>query len=156
MVFDANAELYHLITVEEFARAKSQIQNLTTVPTPATNLTSLLQPNPQTPPAFRQKMRDSMGKIHANFNVGNNSANAQLVRADVEVNADWNVTTGSQAFLDLISQWQCSFPDMVFHDDALLADGHLGAVEFVWEGTQTEDYTVCVLIDYVGWFWGIV
>ena len=115
---------------------------MTAVPPPAANLTELLVPNPQTPPAFRQKLRDSMAKIHENFNAGNNSANAKLVKENVLVDADWNVTSGVEAFLGLVGKWQRSFPDMVFHDDAVLADGHLGAVEFVWEGTQTGEYTV--------------
>jgi hypothetical protein len=29
---------------------------------------------------------------------------------------------------------------MVYHDDHVLADEHLGAAEYVWEGTQTGCY----------------
>ena len=145
MNFNKDIELNQLLTVEEFARAESQLKGETPVPAPVTNLTSLLVPNPQTPPSFRTHIRNSLGAIHDNYNKGKNSQNAKLVTPDVEVNADWIVTSGPQAFVNLISQWQGSFPDLVFHDNNVLADGHLGVVDFVWEGTQTKDYTVRIL-----------
>ena len=142
MSFDSDALLSSLKTVEEFAVAERQLRGQTQPAPPAANLTSLLVPNEQTSPQFRQRSRQILASIHDNFNAGNNAANAALTEPNVVVvRGSVGSSTGPQAFVDLIGTWKKAFPDMVFHDDTVLADGTQGAVEWVWEGTQTGPYT---------------
>lgn len=138
MQFDAEAKLNYLITIEEFGIAVEQLFGNQTV----TSLTPVsLFNNPQTSQEFRQRLRDNMASLHRNFNIGQHSAIADLATPDVVVNADQTQGQGSDAFMNLFLSDLNSFPDKIFHDDFVLADGHLGAIESVWEGTQTGVYT---------------
>ena len=51
------------------------------------------------------------------------------------------MSSGRDSFVQLFTSDQESFPDKILHVDYILADGHLGAIEFVWEGTHTGAYT---------------
>ena len=138
MQFDAEAELNYLITIEEFGIAVEQLFGNQTV----TALTPVsLFNNPQTSQEFRQRLRDNMASLHRNFNIGQHSAIAGLATPDVVVNADQIQDQGSDAFMNLFLSDLNSFPDKIFHNDFVLADGHLGAIESVWQGTQTGVYT---------------
>ena len=138
MQFDAEAELNYLITIEEFGIAVEQLFGNQTV----TALTPVsLFNNPQTSQEFRQRLRDNMASLHRNFNIGQHSAIAGLATPDVVVNADQIQGQGSDAFVNLFLSDLNSFPDKIFHNDFVLADGHLGAIESVWQGTQTGVYT---------------
>jgi len=139
MVFDKDGLLGDLISVEEIALVESQLQGTST--TPGGNTTGLLVNNPQTSPDFRSRSRRAMASIHENFNAGHNGDNAKLVAKDVQINADWVISSGPDAFVNFVGTWKKSFPGLVYHDDNVIADGHLGAVEFVWEGMQTGNYT---------------
>ena len=138
MQFDAEAKLDYLITIEEFGIAVEQLSGNQTVtsPTPVS-----LFSNPQTSPEFRQRLRDNMATLLQNFNLGQHDAIASLAVPDVIVNADQTKGQGAEAFTNLFIADIDSFPDKIFHDDFVLADGHLGAIESVWEGTQTGVYT---------------
>jgi predicted ester cyclase len=140
MVFDKNALLWDLISVEEISLAERQLLGEAATPTSANNLTGLLVDNPQTSPEFRSRSRRVIASIHENYNAGNNAENSKLVAKDVQINADWVISSGPDAFLDFVGMWSDSFPELVYHDDHVIADGHLGALEFVWEGAQTGNY----------------
>ena len=137
MDFDTDALLNVLYTIEEMGTLGDQITGVINVtqPVPVT-----LKSNPQTSPDFRTGIRQTLKSLHDNFNLGKNGDNAKLVTANVTVRADTAVKQGQTAFVDLYATWQKAFPDMLYHDDYILADGHLGAIEYVWEGTQTSSY----------------
>ena len=137
MVYSADAELDSLITVEELGLAAAQLTGRSTAP----NATTILVPNPQTPPPYRQKLRETMAALHANLNAGQIAANAQYASATVGVNSVLTVSQGPQAFVQLLASHQDAFPDLLAHDNYVLADGRLGAIEYVWQGTQTGPYT---------------
>lgn len=141
MIFNSDALLDNLYTVEELGPALSQITGAINVTGPNPNLS--VSSNPQMSPEFRTLLRENMASVHRNFNAGQNQKNAVLVTPDVQINADYVISTGSSAFVGLVASWQQAFPDMVIRDDYILADGHQGAIEYVWEGRQTDPYT-CV------------
>ena len=80
MVFDTNAKLDSLITVEELGVAAEQLTGLAKAPQTG-NIT--VATNAQTRPEHRAQLRATLGSIHTNFNAGNNSANLALVTEDV-------------------------------------------------------------------------
>jgi predicted ester cyclase len=139
MVFDEQALLDFLITIEEDGRLVDQLTGVIDAPKPFPPI-SLIS-NPQTSSRYRSQLRKNMARLHQNFNEGNNLVNAALARSDIQVNADYVDSTGQEAFVALFVNWQKAFPDMVYRDDYILADGHQGAIEYVWEGTQTGPYT---------------
>lgn len=142
MTFNKDALLWDLKTVEEISIAESQLLGKTAAGPLVTNLTSLLVENPQTSPEFRQHSREAIASIHENFNSGNNAATSHLLSPNINVIlGSSSNNTSPQAFVEMIAKWSKTFPDMVYHDDAVLADGKLGASEWVWEGTQTGSYT---------------
>lgn len=138
MEFDSDAKLDYLITIEEFGIAIDELSGKQPIssPTPVS-----LFKNPQTSQEFRQKLREQMASLHRGFNLGQHSAIADLATQDVIVNADGTRDKGQNAFVALTTSDLDAFPDKIFHDDFILADGHLGAIESVWEGTQTGVYT---------------
>ena len=62
------------------------------------------------------------------------------LRTPMSSSSEAHYGTAPQAFVDMIGTWKGAFPGMVFHDDAVLADGTLGAVEWVWQGTKMGAY----------------
>ena len=138
MSFNTSSKLEYLITVQEQGLLLEQLSGKSK-PEDTGNIT--LKTNPQTPPEYRQNLKDSIITLHQNLNAGQNARNAELVSADVDINADSVLSKGKQAFVDLLAADQKSFPDLLVHDDYILADGNLGAIEYVWQGTQTGVYT---------------
>jgi len=62
---------------------------------------------------------------------------------NVVVDVNGNMTKGRDAFLAAISSTSAgegAFPNKIFHDDYVLADGRLGAIEYVWHGRQSKKY----------------
>jgi len=140
-IFDSDDLLDSLYTAEELGLALSQITGAINVTGPNPNLS--VSSNPQTSPEFRTLLRENMASVHRNFNAGQNQKNAALVTPDVQINADYVISTGSSAFVALVASRQQAFPDMVIRDDYILTDGHQGTIECEWEGSQTGPYT-CV------------
>ena len=138
MQFNSEAKLSYLISIEEFGIAVEQLTGQQPVTSPVQ--VNLLE-NPQTSPEFRQTLRNHMASLHQNFNERQQKAISAIVARDVAVDADQTLASGVNAFLELFNSGLESFPDKIFHDDFILADGHLGAIESVWEGTQKGAYT---------------
>jgi predicted ester cyclase len=138
MQFDSEAKLYSLNSIEEFGIALEQLSGNETVTSfPPINLFD----NPQTSPDFRQTLRDKMASLHTEFNSGNHATLASFATSQVAIDADQTKGVGGKAFTDLFTSDISAFPDKLYHADFMLADGHLGAIESVWEGTQTGVYT---------------
>jgi predicted ester cyclase len=137
MQFNIEAKVSYLISIEELGIAVEQLSG----GQEATPTAVSLFKNPQTIPEFRQQLRDNMASLYRNFNTGSYSLITDLATPDVVVQADQDKGQGLDAFMAIFSADLKSFPDKIFHTDFILADGHLGATESVWEGTQTETYT---------------
>ena len=81
--------------------------------------------------------------MHQNVLAGRPQANAELAVKDVKSDENGEVRTGRRAFVETIAatkQGSGAFPVKQIHDEFILSDGHLGQVEYVWQGAQVGEY----------------
>ncbi|KAK3707271.1 hypothetical protein LTR37_012272 [Vermiconidia calcicola] len=119
-VFDADALLTDLTTVDQIGVMKDQMAGEAKVP--------LVQ---------------NIAKLHDNVVAGNPGANAVLAAEDVVVEDNDSISNGRDAFVRLASAenaGQGAFPIKSFHDDYILADGKQGVVGYVWQAAQDSEY----------------
>jgi predicted ester cyclase/predicted SnoaL-like aldol condensation-catalyzing enzyme len=138
-VFDQDVLLDRLITVNELNILQLQITGQQKV-TDFTNVT--LIKNPQTPKAFRESLKSTTAKFHQNFNLNKTADNAAFVMDNVQIFSNKGLQTGKEAFLALFTQFETSHPDLLAHDEYLLADGHFTSLEWIWQGTFTGPFTL--------------
>lgn len=141
-VFNSEALLYDLISIEPIGQMVRQMSGQLEVPAPTPQGTQPLR-NLQMPPSYREEIRQTLKQFHVNVNAGNASANRMSAIENVVVDVNGNVTKGRDAFLAAIgstSAGEGAFPNKIFHDDYVLADGRLGAIEYIWHGRQTKNY----------------
>jgi len=137
-MFDADALLARLITVNELSQVVAQLTGK--VPTPEFGNFELA-PNPQTPDAFRKKIKTTAAQLNANFNKNQTTANAAFAHPEVKViSSTGGEQHGREAFLGLFDLFKTSHPDILAHDVYVVGDGHYVAVGFVWEGTLTGQF----------------
>lgn len=138
LLFDASALLNQLITINEFESFELQVtgqQNITHF-TPVS-----LIPNPQTGAAFRDSIKNTAAQFTELFNTRNVSAASGLCTADVAVRTSTGVNIGLSAVAALLDRYQTPFPDLLAHDEYIIADGHFAAVESIIEGSRTGPFT---------------
>ena len=137
MDFDSDGLLNVLYSIEEIGLLVDQLTGKVNV---SRFIPVSLADNPQTSADFRTGVKKTVAMLHENFNTGVNERNGALANADVRVQADTIQQTGRTAFAGLFDKWKGAFPDMLYHDDYVLADGQMGCVAYVWQGTQTGKY----------------
>jgi hypothetical protein len=138
LVFDSNVLLNQLITINEFDSFELQVtgqQNVTHF-TPV----SLIQ-NPQTAVAFREKIKNTAARFTQLFNARNILAVRSLCTNNVVVQTSNGTSTGFAAVAALLNRYQTPFPDLLAHDEYIIADGHFAAVETIIEGSRTGLFT---------------
>ncbi|KAI9154966.1 rhamnogalacturonate lyase c [Paramyrothecium foliicola] len=123
LVFNGDALARSAATMTPIALMKQQMQEI--IAPPAVSQITLRE-NPQTSQSFRQRLRQTMVSLHLNVNTGKASANANLATEDVEIEFNNEISRGRDAF--------------VFHDAEIMADGMLGAIEYIWQATQEREY----------------
>jgi hypothetical protein len=141
MVFDSDALLWEVITVEPIQKMVKQMAGVIDVPVEAPG--SSPDSNPQTTVSYRAKLRGAIRQLHINANSGNHSENAILAIENVFVDDNGNTGQGREAFVALASAKHVgmgAFAVKAFHDDHVVVDGRLGAVEYAWQGTQSGPY----------------
>ena len=140
-VFNANAQARDLTTVSQTGTIRAQMSKEIAVPPIAGPAEPA--PNPQTDSCFRAQLRRTISQLHENANAGNASGNAAFAVEDVQVDENGDLAKGRDAFVNVVaglSAGRGAFPEKVFHDANVLADGRLGAVEYAWQGTQKKEY----------------
>lgn len=141
MVFNENSLLDDLITIVPGQRVLPQITGKETPPAPVSNLAELLVPNPQTSIEFRSKWKAAISSIHDSYDTGKDDTIAALASPNITVSNAGVEATGREAFVDAISEFYHAFPDLIFHDEKVIVDGHLAATSWVWQGTHTGAWT---------------
>lgn len=141
MVFDKDSLLNDLITIVPGQQVLPQITGKETPPPPVSKLDELIVPNPQTSVEFRDEWKAAIRSIHGSYDEGKDAAIAALASPDVKVSNAGIETTGREAFVDAVSQFYHAFPDLIYHDEKVLTDGHLAATSWVWQGTHTGNWT---------------
>jgi predicted ester cyclase len=139
MVFDQDALLDSLITIEELGRLGQQLTGVLNV-TGDFPVVKFVE-NASSSAEFQENLRQIMASLHKNVNQMNNTKNACLAHPDVQINTNYADSRGRDAFVNLFTIGTDAFPNLVYHDDYILVDGHQGAIEYVWEGSQESPYT---------------
>ncbi|KAK3710246.1 hypothetical protein LTR37_010467 [Vermiconidia calcicola] len=128
-VFDTEALLTDLTTVDRIGIIKAQMAGEAKVPLVEVEKAS----NPQTSPEYRAMLRQNIAKLHDNVIAGKPGANAVLAAEEVIVEDNGSISNAEKA-------GHGAFPIKSFHDDYILADGKQGVVEYVWQAAQESEY----------------
>jgi hypothetical protein len=139
MVFDEQALLYSLVNI--LPTGVAMLQASGEAPVPSTAGLSLMQISNAIPKAFTTKARTAASQLNRNFNAGKPRSNLALAAQDVIVHANGNTTTGQPAFLDLFTRYTTSIPDLIAHDEYLVAQGNFAAVGFLSFGVRNGTFT---------------
>ncbi|KAI9668428.1 MAG: hypothetical protein M1831_001182 [Alyxoria varia] len=142
MVFDRDLLLEDLITVEPLGKIKAQFAGTEKVDPPTPEGARPVRAG-TTSEEFLRRSRRNMASLHENVRKGRAGDNAELAVQDVVVDADGDVKRGREAFVDVVAardQGLGAFPEKMVHDEYVLADGRLGAVEYIWHGRQRGEY----------------
>lgn len=140
-VFNEHAQNRELWTIDQLSRIGRQVSGKEEVP--SIESIPALRANPQTSPEFRAELRKNMAALHANANAGRDRASSGLATSDVVVNDNGRTYEGSEAFVDLVACRNAglgAFPQKIFHDDYVLADGTQGMISSVWQAPQVGVY----------------
>lgn len=141
MIFDDTSLLDDLITIVPGQRVLPQITGQETPAAPVSNLTELVVSNPQTSLEFRAKWKSAISSIHDDCVDGKSDAITALASANITVSNAGVESTGHEALVDTLSMFHDAFPDLIYHDEKVLVDGHLAASSWVWQGTHTGIWT---------------
>ena len=139
--FDSDALARDLVTTTPVSIMKEQMSGSIDVSAPLENIS--LPQNPQSPHHFRDRIRKIMSALHLHANDGTFAAAAESAIPNVVVDENGSISHGKDAFIALItskSAGRGAFPSKLFHDFEVLADGKLGAVDFIWQGAQQSRY----------------
>jgi predicted ester cyclase len=138
MLFDQDVLLNQLITINELDSLELQVtgqQKATTIQ----NIT--LGTNKPTQPPFRTNLKNTAAQFTAHFNAHNLTGLQSLCIANVAVHTSSNTTHGPSAVSALLNKYHTPFPDLLAHDEFIIADGHMASVETIIEGTHTGAFT---------------
>ncbi|KAK5165267.1 uncharacterized protein LTR77_009365 [Saxophila tyrrhenica] len=142
MVYNEEALVEQINTIDPLALLQSQLTGASEAPPYDSTFTR--PANSQTSSAYRDMLRRRMVALHENVNSGQASRNAEMADEGVEVVSTGRVSEkGRDAFVQLVSSHnagQGAFLNKVFHDGYTLADGHLGAIDYVWQAAQESAY----------------
>jgi predicted ester cyclase len=141
VVFDEDALARSFITMTPIDLMKEQMKGVIPVSGAPSNTT--YGNNPQTSRQFRERLRTMMAAFHLNANAGNANANAAFATENVQIEENGVFSHGRDAFVASVTSQNAgkgAFPEKLFHDVDILADGKLGAVEYVWQAPQKSEY----------------
>jgi predicted ester cyclase len=132
--FDDDALMNKLITITKLDDVAAEVKGAKKVN--AFQQVSLL-PIAKEPDAYVAKVREAASAFHRNFSAGEFGKNGALVATGVHVNSNDTMLTGRAKFVERIQRYKVAFPDMVIHDEYVLAEGNRAAVEYIMDGTQS-------------------
>jgi SnoaL-like domain len=92
--------------------------------------------------AFREKINNTTARFAQLFNARNIPALRSLCTNKVVVRTSTGTITDFSAVAALLNRYQTPFPDLLAHDEYIIADGHFAARETIIEGSRTGPFTV--------------
>ncbi|KAF2100438.1 hypothetical protein NA57DRAFT_74047 [Rhizodiscina lignyota] len=137
MLFDEDVLLNRLITVNENDILQLQVTGKQKV---GKFQDIKLISTPPTEKEYQEKIKNVASQFNKNFNLRKTKSNAALTTTDVQVLTDQGTKHGRDALLALFDRYETSFPDLLAHDEYILAEGHLTAIEFIWLGTFSSPF----------------
>ena len=139
MTFDENALLNHLVSVNDLDSIELQVQGKIKVDQ-FQNVS--LTPMQKTSSHFREGIKNTTAQLNVNFNKNMVAANAKLVSPDLKIHLlNGTTLTGPDAFISFLSRFQTPLPDLIAHDEYIIAQGYYSASEFIYQGTRTGVFT---------------
>jgi hypothetical protein len=136
--FGEEGLLKNLVTVDQIGVIRAQFNGSVEVP-PFTPHDPPVE-NPQTSEGYREMLRRNINMLQENISEGHPERNAALAVEDVEVDENGVVSRGRDAFAKLISMENAGFgkfPKKRHFYDRVLAEGHVGVVDYVWQEVKT-------------------
>lgn len=139
VTFDEGGLASTLLTISQPDRTIRQVQGLI-------DITSFqdapLISNPQTPAPYRARIRTAAATIKTLLNKvdGQEGDIAALVTENVTVNINGDVSRGRQSFVEHFETLLRALPDLLTHDNGVVADGQYVAIDFVSQGTRKGPY----------------
>ena len=136
MVYDEDALLDRLVTIEEVDLLEMQVEGTLTVP--AFDTIPQVTTSPTTSPEYVCKIKTTAASFSKLFN-DNQTAEIEtlLYRSAVTFHADNSTITSTSAVVAHFRSFRASFPDLLIHDQYIVGQGNYTAVESVAEGTFT-------------------
>lgn len=138
--FNADAEARHVVTVTPLGIMKDQMRGA--IEPPSVQNETLRYPLNKDD-EYKELIRKNMASIHLDANAGNLDNIVRLTVDDVVVDENGIHSRGKEAFVKLVTAQNAgkdSFPDKLFHDFDILADGNFGAVNYLWQAPQAKKY----------------
>ena len=136
MIFDENALLTRLITIEETDLIDMQVTGELLVPKfdvfPPTIYTA-----PTTSPNYVCNIKVTASSFSNLFNANQTDKITSLLSSSVTLHADNTTITGANAVTNHWHSFRASFPDLLMHDEYVLGQGNYTVVETIAEGTFT-------------------
>ncbi|KAL6873003.1 mitosis protein DIM1 domain-containing protein [Trichoderma novae-zelandiae] len=91
---------------------------------------------------FTFKIKEKAAQFATNFNSGNASASGLLATDDVAVVSDGRNSTGRASLVSLFTRYNTSVPDLLLHDEFVVAQGNWAAAEYIFQGTRNGTFTM--------------
>jgi predicted ester cyclase len=140
-LFDEDAKARTVHTVTPTSVMKQQMKG--SVNASSFSQETSIKSNPQTSLEFRKLLRKNLRSLYLSANTGDSQQIHELAIDAVEVDENGTKTMGRDQFYKLITSQNAglgAFPKKLFHAVEFFADGHFGAVEYVWQGMQESEY----------------
>lgn len=138
--FNGDTEAREVVTVTPLGIMQDQMRG---VLEPAKVSNDSLKQAAKRDAEYVKVVKRKLASIHLASNAGNLDVIAKLAVDRVEVDENGSVSYGKEAFVKLVTAQNAgngSFPGKLFHDFDVLVDGNFGAISYVWQAPQEEEY----------------
>ncbi|ETS04591.1 hypothetical protein M419DRAFT_6435 [Trichoderma reesei RUT C-30] len=139
MIFDKEPLLTRIVSISEGGLAAAQGAGQVAAP-PLQDI--VLNPIANKTSDFTFKIKEKAAQFVTNFNSGNASANGLLATDDVTVVSDGRNSTGRASLVNLFTRYNTSVPDLLLHDEFVIAQGNWAATEYIFQGTRNGTFTM--------------
>jgi predicted ester cyclase len=139
MIFDKNALLSRIVSINEGGLAAAQAAGQV-APPPLEPI--IRNPIANTSAGFTFKIKEKAAQFNINFNQKNTSANGLLATENVTVVSDGRNSTGRASLVNLFTRYNTSVPDLLLHDEFVIAQGNWAATEYIFQGTRNGTFTM--------------
>ncbi|RFU77116.1 hypothetical protein TARUN_5097 [Trichoderma arundinaceum] len=139
MIFDKDALLSRIVSIGESGLAGAQGAGQAGLP-PLEQI--VRNPIANTSAGFTFKLKEKAAQFNINFNRQNASANGLLAAENVTVVSDGRNSTGRASLVNLFTRYNTSVPDLIQHDEFVVAQGNWAATEYIFQGTRNGTFTM--------------
>ncbi|KAL6818497.1 hypothetical protein GGI42DRAFT_359596 [Trichoderma sp. SZMC 28013] len=139
MIFDKDALLSRIVSIGEGGLQTAQFAG-EIAPPPLEPI--VRNPIANTSSGFTFKIKEKAAQFNINFNNKNATANGLLATENVTVVSDGRNSTGRASLVNLFTRYNTSVPDLLLHDEFVIAQGNWAATEYIFQGTRNGTFTM--------------